>query len=375
MEIYLDNAASTKMHENVIKKIAKASKEYYANPYSIHALGLKSRKALEDSRKELAKEIGARAEEVIFTSGGTESNALAIIGAAREKKKNGKNKIMISCLEHSSVYENAKALEKEGFIVKEVPANEEEGLDLKFLFEELDDKTALVSISSIISEVGIINDISRIAKECKRKNVLLHVDNTQGFGKINMQVKNIGIDLLTADAHKIGGPKGIGFLYVRNGVNVAPLFFGAEKERILRPGTGNVIGAIGFVAALKEYKKINWESIEKNKAILEKGIEKIGGRITAKNIQRAKGHLHVCFKNKEGEEIVSYLSTKKIYCSTGSACNFTNKEKRILFALGIPEDYRRGALRFTFAEEISEKNIRKVLTELKNSLSKPNTNF
>ncbi|HVY01456.1 MAG TPA: aminotransferase class V-fold PLP-dependent enzyme, partial [Candidatus Nanoarchaeia archaeon] len=217
MEIYLDNAASVPMSEKVIRKISKASREYYANPSSLHSLGLKARRALENARKEIAKEIGAKAEEIVFTSGSTESNALAIFGAAREKKKNGKNKIIISSLEHSTIYENARALEKEGFILKEIPANEE-GLDLECLSKELDDKTALVSVSSIVSEVGIINDISRIAKECKRKNVLLHVDHTQGFGKINMQVKNVGIDLLSADAHKVGGPRGIGLLYVRNGV-------------------------------------------------------------------------------------------------------------------------------------------------------------
>ncbi|HVY01488.1 MAG TPA: aminotransferase class V-fold PLP-dependent enzyme, partial [Candidatus Nanoarchaeia archaeon] len=151
-------------------------------------------------------------------------------------------------------------------------------------------------------------------------------------------------------------------------VNLVPLFYGAEKERVLRPGTGNVVGAIGFVEALKEYKRIDWKKAQENKEILQEGLEKIGGRLTAKGARKSQGYLHICFKNKDGEEIVNYLSTKKIYCSTGSACNSANKEKRILSALKVPAEYHSGALRFTLADKTSEKDVKKAVKEIKNFL-------
>lgn len=356
--IYLDNAASMPMFESVIKEVAKISKQYYANPFSSHSKGLEARRVLIKAKQELAKELGVKEEEIILTSGSTESNSLALLKIARQKRKEGKNKIIISSIEHGSVYENAKNLEKEGFTVKEIPVNENSGLDIGFLQGEIDDKTALVSIISVNSDIGIINDIPKIAKICKERNVILHVDHTQGFGKTNMQPSNLGVSLLSADAQKIGGPRGIGLLYVKTGLDISRL------------GTPNVSGAAGFFKALKEYKKINWKNVEKTRQIFEKELENIGGRITAKSLHKAQTHIHVCFKDVDGNNLVNYLSTKGIYCSTGSACDSNNKDKRILNNLGVPKEFQTGAIRFSLSKPLTKKEIDYIVKEIKSYLNR-----
>jgi cysteine desulfurase len=368
--IYLDNAASTPMSKKVIKEVSDANTEYYANPFSMHAQGQLALKALNNARKELAMELGVKSEEIIFTSGGTESNALALIGVAQRKKKEGKSKIIISSIEHTSVYENAKQLGQLGFTVCEIPISEDKGLDFNILEKELDNSVAIVSIMSVNSDTGIINDIARVAKICKSLGIILHVDHSQGFGKLALQPKTLGIDLLTADAHKLGGPKGIGLLYVRTGLEIEPLFKGGGKEQTLRPGTENVPGAMGFAAALKEQKKIDWKKVEKARDSLEIELEKIGGRITAKKLRRAATHIHVCFQKTQGEELANYLSTKEIYCSTGSACDSNKKEKRILENLGVPGQYVQGAIRFSLAQPITAGEVKRVAKEVKTFLNR-----
>ncbi len=368
--IYLDNAASMPISKRVNREMSNASEKFYANPFSLHSLGLRALKVLNESRKELALELGVKVEEIILTSGGTESNAMAIFGTAMIKKIEGKNKILISSIEHSSVYENAKKLEQWGFIVKEIPVTENQGLDFDVLEKELDNSVTILSVMSVNSDAGIINDISRVAKLCKQRGVLLHVDHLQGFGKFILQPKALGIDLLSADAHKIGGPKGIGLLYVRGGLSIEPLFRGGEKENILRPGTANVVGAVGFAAALKEYKKIDWKKVKSSRDLLEEELEKLGARVTAKNLPRVVTHLHVCFKGIAGEELVNYLSTKEVYCATGSACDSEKKEKRILERLGIPEEYSHGAIRFSLARPLQRKEVLRVVKEVKSFLNK-----
>lgn len=368
--IYLDNAASMPMPKGAIKKISEANAKFYANPFSLHAEGINALKALTEAKKILASEMGVRVEEITLTSGGTESNAMAILGVARAQKSHGKRKILISSIEHSSAYENAKKLESEGFIVKEIPVSENEGLDISYLEREADASVAIVSIMSVNSDTGMINDIPGIAKVCKQKGAILHIDHSQGFGKIALQPKSLGVDLLTADAHKIGGPKGIGFLYAREGLAIEPLFRGGEKKGARRAGTENTAGAIGFAAALKEYKKTRWKSVEASRNALQEELENLGARITAKNARRAPTHLHVCFGGLNGEEIANYLSTKQVYCSTGSACDSDKEEKRILDNLGIPAEYLQGALRFTLARPLAKKEINKVTREIKTFLNR-----
>ena len=366
-EIYLDNAATTAVNKTAMEAMALYLDKEYGNPSSNHSLGLKARKTMENARKEIAKEIFVKPEEIIFTSTGTESNAIALLGVARASKK---RKVIISSIEHSSIYENAQILRKEGFEVVEIPVSEKNGLDFSKLEKEIDSKTALVSIMHANSETGIINEIGRIGKICKEKNVLFHTDALQSFGKLRIQVKSLGIDLLSAASHKIGGPKGAAFLYIRNGIDIKPLYSGGGQEFGLRSGTQNVPAIVGFVVALKEYKKTDWTEVEKIRNVLEKRLEELGGRITGKRLNRLPTHIHVCFKKINGDEIVNYLSTKGIYCSTGSACDSNKKERRILDNLGISKEYAKGVVRFSLGAETTKKDIETTIKEVKNFLNR-----
>lgn len=329
----------------------------YGNPSSQHELGEQALEAINEARKKIAKEINAQPEEIYFTSGATESNNLALQGIAAKK-------ILVSAIEHPSVYETAHALKKETI----VPVNRGGLVELEFIKKNTNTQT-LVSIMHVNNVFGTIQDIEKIGQLCNDNNAIFHTDAAQSFGKLNINVKKMNIDLLSASAHKIGGPKGAGILYVRKGTRISPLFYGGGQERNLRSGTENVPAIVGFSKALDLIKKINTKKIEKTRNKFFTELEKIGGKINGDKKQRIYNNVHVSFPKIDSETLVQFLSRKKIYVSSGSACE-SKKENSdyVLQAIGIERKNRKTSLRITLDEKISEKNIEFVIEEIKNAL-------
>lgn len=367
-EIYLDNAATTKVYEKVADEVLKAFREQYGNPSSTHSVGEGARGLMDKARLTLSKEINAKPWEIIFTSGGTESDNMAIIGAA--KANPGKKKIIISSIEHSAVTKSAESLESQGYKIVKIPTDAQGHIRLDILEKEIDGNTLIVSVMHVNNIFGVIQDTEKIARICKGKGVLFHTDAVQSFGKMDIDVTK-GIDLLSASAHKIGGPKGIGFLYIREGVRIDPLIYGGGQERGMRSGTENVPGIVGFAKALEIVKRINREKIRKLRDKFIERLQEVGGKINGSLQDRIYNNIHVSFPLVDGGVLVQYLSKKGIFVSAGSACD-SRKEKDIesLRALGLTELESKGSIRITLNEDITEKDVDFAAKEIAKAVKK-----
>lgn len=356
--IYLDNAATTRIDRRVIKEMEKFYFEEYGNPSSVHLLGERTAIAMNRAREKIAEEIGAGVREIIFTSGTTESNNMAFFGLVRGELAGKKKKIIISAIEHPSIIEICSVLKKEGFEICEIGVNSEGILDIDKLEREINEHTLLVSIIHVNNEIGVIQDIRRIGEVCRQRGVLFHSDCAQSFGKMKIDVREMKIDFVSAGAHKICGPKGIGFLYAKEGIEIKPLIYGGGQERGLRGGTENVPGITGFASALEIEKKRNKEKIEKMRDYFISGLEKIGGKINGSKEKRIYDNVNVSFSGIDAENLVLFLSGRKIMCSTGSACESKKKkENRVLKALGLSKKEILGSLRFCLSEETKREDI------------------
>lgn len=364
--IYLDNASTTRVSDEVVKAMMPYFSDKYGNPSSTHTFGEEARRAIDDSRKLIANEINAKPGEIVFTSGATESNNIIIQGVSKLK---GKGKIIISSIEHSSVYETCKALKKWGYIIAEIPVDKNGILDINRLEEEIDKNTILVSIMHVNNEIGTINDISMIGKICRDKGVLFHCDCAQSFGKLKIDVRNMNIDFLSGSAHKIGGPKGIGFLYYREGVKIEPIFYGGGQEKGLRSGTENVPGIIGLSKALEMSKKTDKNKIKKLRDKLFVELGKIGAKINGDLNHRLYNNVHFSL-NLNADSLVSYLSENGIMCSTKSACLDKNDESRVLKNIGLNKKEINGSVRIVVNEDNSEKDIEVLINSIKEYIDK-----
>ena len=368
-QIYLDNAATMRVDKKVVKEMGRFYSQEYGNPSSMHEMGEKAFEAMNNARKKLASEINAKAHEIIFTSGNTESNNLAFFGLARSELGKKRKRIIISAIEHPSIFEICNALKKEGFFIVEIPVDKEGVVDIGRLINEIDSNTLLVSVMHVNNEIGVIQDISEIGKICRDKEVYFHSDCAQSFGKLKIDVGKINIDLLTASAHKIGGPKGIGLLYVRDGIKTEPLVYGGGQERGLRGGTENVPAIAGFALALDLAKKINNEKISEIKDYFISSLEKLGGKINGSKEKRIFNNVNVSFSGIEGENLVIFLSHEGIYASTGSACESKKqKESKVLREIGLSKKEINGSLRFSLDSRISRKDVDYVVGEIKKIL-------
>jgi len=351
-EIFLDYASTSPVFKEVIKVMKGYMEEDFGNPSSLHFKGERAFNAMSESRKKIALELGCKPEEIIFTSGATESNNLAL---------NTNKKILIAKTEHPSVYESA--INKN---CKIIPVDKEGFVDLNFIKKEANENS-LVSVMQVNNIFGTIQDIKKIAKICKERGALFHTDCVQSFGKLKLDIKDI--DMLSASAHKIGGPKGIGFLYVKKGVNVNPILLGGGQEKNLRSGTENIAGIIGFVKALEIYKKTDFKKIEKFKNRIITEIKKIG-KINGSEENRIFNNIHASFPGIDREELVLKLSSKGIYVSTGSACDSKKKKEDIVLeALGLKEERINSGIRITLGPGNTEKDIDIFLKELKKLVS------
>ncbi len=367
--IYLDSSASAPVFPEVVKAMIPYFSEKYGNPSSPHQMGEEARKAVDDARREIANEIGCKMHEIIFTSGGTEANVLALRGVA-EGSDGKRKKIIISSIEHSSIFDVCEVLEKKGYDVVEIGVDREGKLNLDVLEKEIDYDTLIVSVIHGNNEVGTMQDIRRIEALCKKKGVLFHTDAVQSFGKEVIKVHDWNIDLLSASAHKIGGPKGIGFLYVRSGIVLAPLIIGGGQERGLRGGTENVAGIVGFAKALAVIKK-NRAKMKPLQDLLIRGIEQFGGTITGSREHRLDDHISATFPGVDAEMLVLRLSQKGVMCSTKSAClTKEGKESRVLRAVGLSKQEIRGAIRFGLHPGLTKREIEKVVSEIEKVVKK-----
>jgi len=367
--IYLDNAATTRVYPKVAEEMQKFLSENFGNPSSIHAFGDRAADAIRIAREKIAKEIGAKPWEIVFTSGGTEANNLVINGLTLANPN--KKKIIISSIEHPSMSELCKFLKNWGYKIVEISVDKEGIVDLKKLEKEIDDETLLVSIMHVNNEIGTVQDIKKIGDICRQKKVYFHTDAVQSFAKMKIDVKDMNIDMLSASGHKIGGPKGIGFLYIREGINIKPIMIGGGQERGFRSGTENVAGIAGFAKALDITKKIDKGKIIKLRYKLIFELEKIGGKINGSKINRIYNNVSVSFPGIEGDTAVIYLSERGIMCSTGSACKSKQlKESHVLAALGLNKKEIAGSLRLTLNEYVSEKDIDYAVAEINKVVKK-----
>ncbi len=370
MFVYLDNSATTRQYDRVTAYMKESMDDFYGNPSSLHSFGLDSEKKVRQARKNIAESLGCGEEEIVFTSGGTESDNTAIFGAARSKKRNGK-KIITSKVEHPAVLEACKALENEGYTVEYIGVDSQCRLDMDQLQAAVDDETILISIMTVNNETGTVMPVDQIAQ--LKKNALFHTDSVQAYGK--MKLKAGAADLMSLSAHKIHGPKGMGALYVRKGVRIPAYLVGGGQERHMRSGTENVPGILGFglaarIASENLESRLDAMAEAKNYLLagLQDQIEDLRINTPADSVPSV---LNVSFLGTRGEVLLHTLEQDGIFVSTGSACS-SNKKGRshVLAAMGLSDKEIEGAVRFSFSEFNTVIEMDYVLEKTKNAVTR-----
>jgi len=373
--IYLDNAASTPVHEKVIEEMIPYFKEQYGNPSSIHKYGRLANIAIQNARKRIASLINAESSEILITSGGTESNNTALYGIARHNK--GKH-IITSSIEHDAILEPCKRLEEEGFQITYLPVDTYGLVNPEDVEKEISSDTCLVSIMFANNEVGTIQPIAEIGKITQKKRVVFHTDAIQAIGKTPVNVKELGIDLLSISSHKINGPKGVGALYIRKGVKIDPLILGGGQENGLRSGTENVASIVGFGMACQ---LANDNIVQNQEHFRKLGMKLITDILKEIPHTKLNGHpkkripnnIHFTFLGVNGEDLIIKLDENKVAASTGSACSVkVQKASHVLRAMRFSHEQITGSLRLTIGitnteEEINEtvQVLKKVVKELR----------
>ena len=354
--IYMDNAATTKLSEPVKNEIIRVM-DIFGNPSSLHRMGLDAEKIVEASRDIISKKIGGEAKNLFFTSGGTEANNLAIIGKARALKRRG-NHVVTTKIEHPSVIESVKALEREGFLVDFVPCMPDGRIDTDALENILREDTVLVSVMHANNETGVIQPISEIKQIVKKKSPLakLHVDAVQSFCKIDFNVSDI--DMLSISAHKIHGPKGVGALYIKDG-KVSPIINGGEQQGKIRPGTENVLGIAAFSEAVKTSRFDFKKAYELRMYFKDRLLESIVNiKIHGCDEFSSGSVLNVSFIGVKAEILLHAFEAKGLFVSTGSACSSHKPQpSHVLTAMGLSKKEIEGAVRFSFDEDLTKEEI------------------
>jgi cysteine desulfurase len=355
--VYLDNAATTKVHPKVVEKMIKYLTEDFGNPSSVHTLGSKVRNAIEEAREFIAEELNADSGEIYFTSGGTEADNFAIRGLCDAcLKETNRNEIISSNLEHHAVLDSIIFTQKLGHVYKNIPTSSDGVIDFRGFRGLLSNNTLLVSVMHVNNEIGIVNDITKINEITKQAGAYTHSDCVQSFGKYKIDVKKMNLDLLCASAHKINGPKGVGVVYVKTGTPITPLLTGGSQERNRRAGTENVAGIIGFAEALKIFKE-NRESyfshVQKIKEHFVSGLRSFDGIVINGNEDSSPYILSITlnpeFYKPDTESILVYLDINGIAASSGSACmSGSLKPSHVIKGLGKSDDYAKNTIRFSF---------------------------
>ena len=375
---YFDNSATTKIDETVFATMLPYLKENYGNPSSIYKIGRENKKAIEESREKVAKALNCNPQEIYFTSCGSESDNTALKGIAKSYKSKG-NHIITSKIEHPAILETCRQLEHEGFEVSYINVDKNGVINLQELEAKIRPTTTLISIMSANNEIGTIEPIAKIGEIAKKNNIIFHTDSVQAIGSLNIDVQKMNIDSLSLSAHKFYGPKGIGALYVRKGINFTKFMNGGHQENNKRAGTENVAGIVGLGKAIElAYKSIN-EHTYKIKALRDyyenQIIKKISNIKINGNIEnRLPGNSNISFENVSGESLLLNLDLKGIYASMGSACSSgAIQSSHVLSAIGLPEKLAKSSLRISIGkyntkEEVDflVQNLVEIVTRLRN---------
>jgi len=372
--VYLDNNATTPVDPAVAEKMSLFLKDHFGNPSSLYPIGRQVKEMITEARETVAKAIGASRTEIVFTGSGSEADNFAIRGVLDAFPE--KNEIIASTIEHPAVLQTANYLEKKGVKVTYAPVDKFGTVDVNFIRDVITPRTALITIMHANNEIGTIQPIEEISQIARDKGVLLHTDAVQSFGKLDVDVNNLGVDLLSISAHKIYGPKGVGALYIRKGTSISPLIYGGHQEREMRAGTENTAGIIGLGEAVriikeigdKDKKRIN-KLAEKLKRGIEDKIPKV--KFNGHEKKRIKGTLNYAFFGLEAEAILLALATKGIYVSTGSACSEGAEDvSHVLDAIGLKPEVARSCIRFSLGRFSTEEDIDLVLKELPDVVKK-----
>ncbi|NVM45891.1 MAG: cysteine desulfurase NifS [Candidatus Lokiarchaeota archaeon] len=374
--IYLDYAATTPMDPLVIEVMNEHFRNSYGNSSSLHSVGQKAAQILVKSRETIASLINAKRDEIIFTSSGTEADNIAILGAALKNQNRGKH-IITSTIEHHAVENACKSLKKKGFSTTFLPVDKYGLIDLNELEDMITDETTLISIMFANNEIGTIEPIKEIGEIAKEHDVIFHTDAVQAFGKVPINVEAMNIDLLSASAHKLYGPKGVGMLYLRNkgvregwGKYIEPIMFGGGHERDLRPSTVNVPGIAGFAKAVELAKEEMPKEIERQTKLRNKIIEFVLNNIddtylNGHRTQRLPNNVNLGIRFIEGESIVLDLDSEGVAASTGSACSSKSLEpSHVLLAIGLKPQEAHGSLRVTVGRFTTDDDVDYFLKKL-----------
>lgn len=356
MKVYADNAATTKISETALDAMMPCYKEFYGNPSSLHSVGQAAFHQVRDARAQIAEILNCNADEIYFTSGGSESDNWAIKGTAELMAKKGKKHIISTKFEHHAVLHTLKYLERRGFEITLLDVYENGIIHLDDLKNAIREDTALVTVMFANNEIGSVQPIREIGAICREKGVLFHTDAVQAVGHLPIDIQKDNIDMLSLSGHKFHGPKGVGALYCKNGIRLPNLIEGGAQERNRRAGTENVPGVVGMAAALKEAAENLEENTKKLTEIRDKvidGLLKIPcSRVNGDRVQRLPGNVSMCFEGVEGESLLLYLDMVGIQASSGSACTSGSLDpSHVLLSIGLPHEVAHGSLRLSFCED------------------------
>ncbi|MDD1774677.1 MAG: cysteine desulfurase NifS [Methanobacterium sp.] len=371
--MYMDHSATSPVDPEVFKAMEPYFVNSYGNASTLYSLGREARKAMEESRKMVASLIRAKPDEIIFTSGGTESDNIAIKGIAYRLRDKG-NHIITSNIEHPAVDETCKYLENNGFKVTYLPAGEDGIINTNDLEEAIIDKTILITIMHANNEIGTIQPIKEIGAIAREKKIVFHTDAVQSVGKIPVNVDDLNVDMLSLSAHKLYGPKGVGALYIKKGVRVEPIIHGGGHEKGIRPGTENVAGIVGLGKACQIAEENLYETAQYVASIRDEIIKKVLEQIEKSYLNghptnRLPNNINFRFTGIEGESLVLHLDAKGIASSTGSACSSKKLEpSHVLMALGLKEVDAHGSLRLTLGKENKKEEIDYIVDSIKNAV-------
>ena len=366
MYVYADHAATTPVHEAARKAMLHCLEEDYGNPSSLHSVGQRAREILDQARADVAACLNADPSEIYFTGGGSEADNQALLTGALLGAKKGKKHLITTAFEHHAVLHTMKALEKQGFTVTYLDVHADGVVRLSDVAAAITDDTALVSVMMVNNEIGTIQPIQEIAKLCQDKGVLFHTDAVQAVGHIPVDVKALGVDMLSLAAHKFHGPKGVGALYCRKGIRPEILIQGGAQERGRRGGTENMPGIVGMAAALQEaVSNLNADMVYVT-ALRERLIEGLSqiphSRLNGSRNLRCPGTVNFCFEGIEGESLLLWLDAKGVAASSGSACTSGSLDpSHVLLALGLPHEIAHGSLRLSLSADNTEEEVAHIL--------------
>lgn len=377
--IYFDNAATTIMHKEVVDAMRPYWSELYGNPSSLYDFAIKSRESVEKSRKRIADVINAKPEEIYFTSGGTESDNWAIYSAANAINIKG-NHIITTVIEHPAVLNTCRSLTKKGYRVSYIPVDKYGVISLEDLENAITDDTVLISVMFANNEIGTIEPIDKIAQIAHKYGIAFHTDAVQAFCQIPIDVKKLKIDMLSLSGHKFNGPKGVGALYIRQGLPIEPFMNGGSQEKKKRAGTTNVPSIVGMgEAAILSDSRLDYKvktEIELRDYFIKRLSDEIADiRINGDIDNRLPGNVNVSFKNTDGESLLVILDENGICASAGSACSSLKKgNSHVLEAICVPDEFISGSIRFTLSENNTKDEIDFTIKVLKDSVEKLRVN-